>query len=69
MQGHCACACASSVCYTCSSHAIHLFCCAVRMWLRLQAIRFFPISEEYLPNQWSPFSILEVFNGDKLLLR
>lgn len=39
------------------------------LFLRLQAIRFFPISEEYLPNQWSPFSILEVFNGDKLLLR
>lgn len=28
-----------------------------------------PPPEEYLPMQWSPFSILEVFSGDPLLLR
>ncbi len=28
-----------------------------------------PPPEEYLPMQWSPFSVLEVFSGDPLLLR
>ena len=38
---------------------------------RAQRIQLLPISEaeEYLPMQWTPFAILEIFSGDPILLR
>jgi hypothetical protein len=37
--------------------------------IRLWGGASIPPREEYLPMQWSPFSVLEVFSGDPLLLR